>query len=56
MFSHISRQHDLLGLPAFLFLKARPILQQLVIDELSWNEPLMTEKIEPGMSGLSRGA
>ena len=56
MFSHISRQYDLLGLPAFLFLKARPILQQLVIDELSWDEPLMTEMIGPGMSGSSRVA
>ena len=38
MFSHISRQYDLLGLPALLFLKARLISQQLAIDELSWDE------------------
>ena len=40
MSSHVSRQYDPLSLSAPLLLKARLTLQQLAIDELSWDKPV----------------
>ena len=42
----IGKQYDPLGFTAPLLLKARLILQQLVMEEISWNQPLNDQYIQ----------
>ena len=52
MLSQISQQYDPLGYTGPFLLKGRLILQQLAVDQMSWDEPVPAKHEEPGKIGV----